>query len=81
MKIVIPNRKKIWWWNFVHYNYFHKKLFKEYYGNRKKFTPKQIKKYHFYQWIDDIITLRKVGWYHTVLFKLEDKVIFKIVKK
>lgn len=71
MKIRIPNRKDIWWWRFVYYNYFHKKLFREFYVQKKKFSEKEIRKYHRYQKIDDFITLRKVDWYHKILFRLE----------
>ena len=62
---------KTWWWKKVHYNYFHRRLFKEYYVKRKSFSEKQIKKYKRFQKIDDIITLRKVGWLRRVIFFLE----------
>ena len=54
----IQNRKKRWWWKIVHYNYFHKKLFKEYYVQKKSFTEKQIRKYQLYIKLDNLITLR-----------------------
>jgi hypothetical protein len=51
-----------WWWKKVHYNYFHRKLFKNYYGSKKKFSKWKIKKYQLYIKLDDLITLRKVDW-------------------
>ncbi len=63
--------RKTWWWRKVHYNYFHKRLFKEFYVQNKKLTSKQIKKYHLYQKIDDLITLRKINWIRILIWKLE----------
>jgi len=64
--------RKTRWWKFIHYNYFHKKLFKEFYVQRKRpFTGKEIKKYHLYQKLDDLITLRKVDWLRILIWKLE----------
>ena len=57
------------WWKFIHYNYFHKQLFKYYYVKTKKHNTKEIKKYKLYQQIDDIITLRKIDWLRILIFK------------
>lgn len=60
------------WWKFIHYNYFHKKLFKEYYvRKRRNFTDKEIRKYKLYQKLDDLITLRKVDWLRIILWGIE----------
>jgi len=71
------------WWHFIHYNYFHKKLFKKFYPKKAKPTEKQIKKYHLYQKIDDIITLRNWNWLRIFIWKLDygRKSIFEIVIK
>ena len=50
------------YWNFIHYNYFHKRLFTEFYVKDKTFTRIEIVKYHLFQFIDDLITLRKIGF-------------------
>jgi len=48
MKIRFKYRKT-WWWRFVHYNYFHKQLFRKYYVRRRSaLTEKEIKKYQRY---------------------------------
>ena len=59
-----------WWWKKVHYNYFHKRLFKEYYVQHKRFTEKEYKKYQLFIKLDDLITLRKVGWLRRFIWKL-----------
>jgi hypothetical protein len=61
------------WWKFVHYNYFHKQLFKKYYiqKRRKPFSDKEIKKYELYKKLDDLITLRKVDWLRDFIWRLE----------
>jgi len=63
--------RKSWWWKKVHYNYFHKRLFKEYYVRRKSFTEKEIRKYKRFIRYDNFITLRKVGWLRRLIFFLE----------
>ncbi len=63
--------RRTWWWKIVHYNYFHKKLFKEYYVQRRKFTDKQLRKYQLYIKLDDLITLRKVDWLRKFIWYLE----------
>jgi len=64
--------RKTWWWKVVHYNYFHKRLFREFYIQRKKpFTKEEIKKYHRFQKIDDLITLRNVRWLREYIWRLE----------
>ena len=63
--------RKTKWWNLVHYNYFHKKLFKDYYNKKKNFTNKEIKKYKLFQKIDDLITLRNWTWLRVFIWKLE----------
>ena len=71
MKIRFKYRKTLWW-KFIHYNYFHKRLFKEFYIRRRThFSENEIKKYHLFQKIDDLITLRKVKWIRVLIFKLE----------
>ena len=70
-KFRIQNRKKRWWWNIVHYNYFHKKLFKEYYIQKKSFTKWQTRKYKLYILLDDLITLRFSKLWLKTQFKLE----------
>lgn len=63
--------RRTWWWKKVHYNYFHKKLFKEYYVQRRRFTEKQIRKYELYKKLDNLITLRKVDWLRKFIWYLE----------
>ena len=65
--------RKTLWWKFVHYNYFHKQLFKKYYiqKRRKPFSDKEIKKYQLYIKLDDLITLRKVDWLREFIWRLE----------
>ena len=64
--------RKTKWRRFIHYNYFHRKLFKEFYVQRKRpFTEKQIKKYRRYQKLDDLITLRKIGWLRILIWKVD----------
>jgi hypothetical protein len=63
--------RKTRWWKFIHYNYFHKKLFKKYYVQHGRLKEKEIRQYHLYQKIDDLITLRKVDWIRTLIWKLE----------
>ena len=78
MKIHIKYRG-CWWWRVVHYNYFHKKLFKNFYlsdaTREKRHLPPptkfEIKKYHLYQKIDDIITLRRWDRVRILIWKLE----------
>jgi hypothetical protein len=60
-----------WWWKIVHYNYFHKKIFKNYYVQKNRLTDKQIRKYQLYIKLDDLITLRKVDWLRIFIWKLE----------
>ena len=70
MKIKYKYRNSLWW-NFIHYNYFHKRLFKEFYTQKKrKHTEKQIKMYHLFSKIDDLITLRNVKWIRVLIFKI-----------
>jgi hypothetical protein len=60
------------WWKIVHYNYFHRRLFKEYYTQKKrKWSPKQIRKYKLFIKIDNIITLRRIKWLNVFIFMLE----------
>ena len=48
------------WWKFIHYNYFHKQLFKKYYVRKKILSPSEIKKYKRYIIYDNLITLRNI---------------------
>jgi hypothetical protein len=66
--------RKTWWWHFIHYNYFHKRLFKEFYRRKVKFSASQVKKYHLFQKIDDIITLRKWDWLRNIIWQLDWKI-------
>lgn len=63
--------RKTKWWSKVHYNYFHRKLYREFYVQNKKFTPRQIFKYRLYQKLDNLITLRNVGWLREFIWRLE----------
>lgn len=71
MKIHFKYRKT-WWWHFVHYNYFHRRLFKKFYV-RKKHSEAEIRKYHIFQFIDDLITLRSCKWLRVFIWKLDWK--------
>jgi len=78
MKILIKMRihfryRKTWWWKLIHYNYFHKRLFKEFY-KRKSFSEKQVKKYHSFQKLDDLITIRNWEWLRIFIWKLDWKI-------
>lgn len=69
MKILYRKTK---WWKFIHYNYFHKKLFKEFYVRKQKnFTPDKLKKYELYKKLDNLITLRNIDWLRILIWKLE----------
>ncbi len=71
MKIKFLYRKTAWW-RLIHYNYFHRKLFKEFYVQRKRpFTEEQIKKYRRYEKLDNLITLRKIDWLRILIWRLE----------
>lgn len=62
------NYRRTWWWNIVHYNYFHKVLFREFYHKKPKLKNRN---YYLYKKLDDIITLRNVKWLRILIFKLE----------
>ena len=64
-------RKKLWWWKVVHFNYFHKRLFKEYYVQKKNFSKAEIRKYQIFIVLDNLITFRYFKWYHNILFYFE----------
>jgi hypothetical protein len=60
------------WWKFIHYNYFHKRLFKEYYTQKKRnFTKQEIKKYKLFIKLDYLISLKNIKWLSILIFKLE----------
>jgi len=71
MRIIFGYRKTLWW-RFVHYNYYHKRLFKEFYTQKKRdYTEKDIEKYHKFQKYDDLITLRNIDWLRKFIFYIE----------
>lgn len=67
------NYRKTKWYKKIHYNYFHKRLFKEFYTQKKKvFTKNEIQKYRLFIILDDLFTLRNIKWLRILIWKLEN---------
>lgn len=58
--------RRTWWWHFIHYNYFHRILFKELYPRKPKLKNRN---YELYKKLDNLITLRNVGFIRRFVWK------------